>query len=119
MRVDFAEGLGILKARQTLRTEFLKRQEYDWLIMFDDDAIIKCDDAEAHVRFMKELDRHKDGFCFIKGHDARKYNPYCAAQLNLCAVSRFIYEKEPMVNVDPQKNQGYEDMLFATLLHHK
>ena len=109
--------LGILKARQTLREEFLKLN-YDYIIMFDDDAIIKCDNDHAHIDFMTEIDKHLNGFCFIHGSNS-KYHPYIGAQLNLCAISRYIYEKEPMVPIDPQKNEGYEDSIFACLLHHK
>lgn len=116
--IDFKDGLGILKARQTLRDEFLKTN-YDYIIMFDDDAIIKQDSPELATKFIQNIENHPKGFCFVKGNNAKKYNPYCGAQLNLCAISRFIYQQEPMINVDPQKSQGYEDMLFATLLHHK
>lgn len=111
------EPLGILKAREVLRDEFLAGG-YDYLIMFDDDAIIKCDNGHAHLDFMKELDKHPNGFCFIHGHN-NKYHPYIGAQLNLCAISRFIYQQEPMVPIDAQKNEGYEDTIFACLLHHK
>ncbi len=109
--------LGILKARQTLRDEFLAL-DYDYIIMFDDDAIIKCDNDHAHLDFIEEIDKHPQGFCFIHGKNS-KYHPYIGAQLNLCAISKFIYEKEPMVPIDPQKNEGYEDSIFACLLHHK
>lgn len=111
------EPLGILKARQTLRDEFLAAG-YDYIIMFDDDAIIKCDNDHAHKDFMNEVDKHPNGFCFIHGQN-NKYHPYVGAQLNLCAISRFIYEREPMVEIDAQKNEGYEDTIFACLLHHK
>lgn len=121
IRKDFEEGLGILKARQTLREEFLK-SNYDYLIMMDDDCIIKIDTDTAANEYIEELDKHPNGFCFIhavnKGEDY-KYDPYIGAQLNLCAISKFIYTKEPMVPINPQKNEGYEDAIFATLLHHK
>ena len=86
--------------------------------MFDDDAIIKCDDDHAHIDFMQAVDTHPNGFCFVHGKNS-KYHPYIGAQLNLCAISRFIYEREPMVDIDPQKNEGYEDTIYACLLHHK
>ena len=111
------EPLGILKARMTLHDEFLKLK-YDYIIMFDDDAIIRCDNDHAHLDFIAEIDKHKNGFCFIHGKNS-KYHPYIGAQLNLCAISKFIYEQEPMVNIDPQKNEGYEDSIFACLLHYK
>ena len=109
--------LGILKARQTLREEFLKLG-YDYIIMFDDDAIIKCDNSHAHLDFIEEINKHPQGFCFIHGHNS-EYHPYIAAQLNLCAISKFIYKNEPMVDVDPQKKEGFEDSIYACLLHHK
>lgn len=108
--------LGILGARKTLREEFLAL-DYNYIIMFDDDAIIETSD-NAHIKYMQLLDKFPNGFCFIHGHNSR-YHPYCAAQLNLCAISRFIYEKEPMVEIDPQKNEGFEDSIYACLLHHK
>ena len=120
VRKDFEEGLGILKARQTLREEFLK-SEYEYLIMMDDDCIIKTTE-EAAKQYIEELNKHPQGFCFINSKTKRgdyKYNPYIGAQLNLCAISKFIYEQEPMVPLDPQKDEAYEDLTFATLLHHK
>ena len=118
VRIDFKDGLGILKARQTLREEFLK-SNYEYLIMMDDDCIIKTTE-EASKAYMKELDKHSQGFCFIHADKARtKFHPYIGAQLNLCAISKFIYKKEPMVPIDPQQSEGYEDSIFATLLHHK
>lgn len=115
--IKYYEPLGILKARKLLREHFLKLN-YDYIIMFDDDITIKCDNSHAAKDFIKELERHPKGFCFPLGHNS-KYHPYCAAQLNLCAVSRFIYEQEPMVDVDPQNDEGYEDSIFSCLLHHK
>jgi len=109
--------LGILLARKTLREEFLKLN-YDYIIMFDDDAIIQCDNNHAHIDFINEIVKHPQGFCFIHGKNS-KYHPYIGAQLNLCAISKFIYEQEQMVDIDPQKDEGYEDSIFACLLHHK
>ena len=115
--------LGILKARQTLRKEFLQL-DYDYIIMFDDDAIIQYDTPEAPRDYMDQIDKHPGGFCFIRPSGKIKasnpdYHPYIGAQLNLCAISKEIYSKEPMVDIDPQKNEGYEDSIFACLLHNK
>lgn len=109
--------LGILGARKQLREEFLSL-DYDYIIMFDDDAIIKCDDDHAHLDYIAEVEKHPNGFCFIPGSDS-KYHPYIGAQLNLCAISRFIYENEPIVEIDPQKKEGFEDSVYSCLLHHK
>ena len=108
--------LGILKARKTLHDEFLAA-DYDYIIMLDDDAIIESKD-DAHVKYMEEIDKHPQGFCFMPGKNS-KYHPYVGAQLNLCAISRSIYEKEQMVDIDPQKEEGYEDSIYSCLLHHK
>jgi len=119
VRKDFIDGLGILKARQTLREEFLK-SKYEYLIMLDDDCIIELKDNSLASKYMSEIDKHPNGFCFIHSNNPKtKFHPYIGAQLNLCAISRFIYTSEPMVPIDPQKNEGYEDSIFATLLHHK
>lgn len=101
--------LGILKARKTLREEFLKR-DYDYLIMCDDDVLIEVDGPLIAQAYMDELNFHPNGFIFLQ---------YDAAQLNMCAISKFIYEQEPMVDVDPQKEEGYEDKIFSELLHYK
>lgn len=121
--VKFDQGLGILKARQVLRIEFLKHN-YDYIIMFDDDGIIQCDNDTAAQDYMTELDKHPNGFCFIhykdwQKHEATAVDTYKAAQLNLCAISRFIYEKENIPDVDPHIGQGYEDHVYSALLHHK
>lgn len=109
--------LGILQARKELRNLFLELN-YDYIIMFDDDITIDCKTKNAAQDYLNRIKSHPKGFCFIQGKNS-KYHPYLAAQLNLCAISRFIYEQEPMVDVDPQKNEGYEDSIFACLLHHK
>ena len=111
------DALGILKARKTLHDEFIKL-DYDYIIMFDDDAVIQCDNEHAHLDFMAEIDKYPNGFCFIHGENS-PYHPYVAAQLNLCAISKYIYEKEQMVDIDPQKNEGFEDSIYSCLLHHK
>lgn len=122
-KVDFEKGLGILKARKTLRKEFLKL-DYDYLIMLDDDAIIKCESQTAAKDFMDEVNKHKDGFCFIhhKNYETKEetaIDTYAAAQLNLCAISKYILSKEDIPSVDPQKGEAYEDRVYSVLLHHK
>ena len=96
-----------MKARNVLRDEFLKTR-FDYLIMFDDDAIIQCDDESAHIDYMKALDEHPDGFCLVKKENPTTYL-YADSQLNLCAVSRYIYEREPLPDVNPQKGEAFED----------
>lgn len=110
--------LGILGARKTLREEFLKLN-YDYIIMLDDDAKIVSKN-EAHIKYMQEVDKHKDGFCFMhKEVETEGFDPYVPAQLNLCAISKYIYSAQPFPDIDPQKNEGFEDSIYACLLHYK
>jgi hypothetical protein len=102
------DKLGILGARKMLRTKFLE-SKYDYLIMCDDDIVLKPEIENAPKKYLEELDKHPEGFSFVK----------YGWSLTFCAISRFIYKKEPMVDVDPEKNEGYEDMVFPLLLHYK
>ena len=82
--------------------------------MLDDDAIIRCTDTNAAQEYMKRIDEHPKGFCFIHSQSHVAYGaPYKAAQLNLCAISRYIYSREPLINVDPQKNEAFEDFIYS------
>lgn len=116
IRYDYPK-LGILKARQELRKRFLEN-DFDYLIMFDDDAIIEGNE-ELAKKYIAELNNHPEGFCFIKGDGSSPYTDYNDSQLNLCAISRYIYEKEPIPNIDPQQSQAFEDRIWSTLLHFK
>lgn len=109
--------LGILKARQTLRAEFLKL-DYNYIIMFDDDAII-VNNNNAYRDYLDLIEKNPKGFCFIARHEPLKYNPFADSQLNLCAISRYIYEAEDIPNVDAQKGEGFEDRVYSCLLYTK
>lgn len=111
------DKLGILKARQLLRDKFLDLN-YDYIIMFDDDAIIECAPGQNKA-YLDSLEQHPNGFCFIKGHGSSPYVKYADSELNLCAISKFIYKNEPIPNIDPQKDEGFEDRVWSTLLHFK
>lgn len=115
IRYDYP-ALGILGARNELRKRFLE-SGFDWLIMFDDDAIISTETAQDAQKYIRQLETHPDGFCFISGKGSSPYTDYNDSQLNLCAISRYIYEREPIPNVDPQKSEGFEDRIWSTLLH--
>ena len=108
-------GLGILRARNELREKFLKSGA-QWLVMMDDDCIIEEDEPGAGRSFLRMLKAKRgDGFCFRKDETGE----YCPSQLNLCAVSRGLYEKEPLLQVDPERNQGFEDLIWCNYLHCK
>jgi hypothetical protein len=117
IRFDYPK-LGILGARQTLRKHFLD-SEFDYIIMLDDDALFELDSDSVAKEYMEEIDKHPDSFCFIKGNGSSPYTEYNDSQLNLCAISRYIYEKEPIPNIDPQKSEAFEDRIWSTLLHFK
>lgn len=102
------DKLGILGARKMLREKFLET-DYDYLIMCDDDIVLKPEVENAPKKYLERLDKHPEGFSFVR----------YGWSLTFCAISRFIYSKEDMVDVDPEKNEGYEDMVFPLLLHYK
>ena len=108
--------LGILKARQTLRKHFLE-SKFNYIILFDDDAIIESNNND-HIEYIHRIMNHPKGFAFVKGSN-NEICPYAHSQLNLCAISRYIFEKEDFPNIDPQKSEGFEDRIFSTLLHYK
>lgn len=108
IRFDYPK-LGILGARHTLRKHFLE-SEFDYIIMLDDDALFELDNSNVAKEYMNEIDKHPNGFCFLQ---------YANSQLNLCAISKYIYEKEPIPNIDPQKSEAFEDKIWAVLLHNK
>lgn len=114
--------LGILNARKELRKKFLELN-YDYIIMFDDDAIISCENENDLKEYIQRINDNPQGFAFCKTHSPEKndspYNPYCDSQLNLCAVSRYIYGLEDIPDVNPQNSVAYEDRLFSMLLHIK
>ena len=100
--------LGILGARKTLGKHFLE-SSYDYIIMCDDDVILKTNENFTSDNFFKELDNHPNGFMFLQ----------YSWSLNLCAISKSIYAQTPMIDIDPEKNEGYEDVVWPNLLHYK
>ena len=105
-----------MKARQKLRELFLA-SGYDYIIMFDDDAIIEYD-ADAPAKYMKTLEDNPHGFAFVRGEGASPYTDYADSQLNLCAISRSVYQQVEMPDVDPQRSEAFEDRVFSTYLHY-
>ena len=115
---NYKDGLGILKARQTLREKFLE-MDYEQLIMFDDDAVIETTYENAQ-NFIKTCMDHPRGFMFLKGHRRDPLGIYDPAQLNGCCISRWLIEAEPIRDEwDPQKYGIFEDVVYAHLFHWK
>lgn len=102
------DKLGILKARKTLGQHFLD-SKYDYLIMCDDDIVLQVDKDFTKDYFFASLDAHRDGFMFLQ----------YSWSLNLCAISKYIYAQSPMIDIDPEKGEGYEDTTYPWLLHYK
>ena len=119
IKFDFDNGLGIVGARRVLRQKFFELN-YDYLIMLDDDAIINDCGKEIADKYLEEIDKHPNMFCFIHSQDHwHKCDDYATAPLNLCAISRFIYEKEDIPQLELEKCEALEDDIFAVLLHIK
>ena len=100
--------LGILGARKTLGRHFLESR-YNYLIMLDDDIILETSDGFTKEYFFDELNNHPNGFVFLK----------YGWSLTFCAISKYIYAQSPMVDIDPEKGEGYEDTVYPNLLHYK
>ncbi len=111
------ERLGILKARKQLR-QYLLATSYDYFILFDDDAIIV--DNGGKEELLRLIDANPIGWAFSThqkdGLPPAKYNPFSHSQLNLCCLSRYIFEKEDFPNVDPEKSEGFEDRIYSMTL---
>ena len=110
MQIFSYDKLGILLARKTLRQRFLE-SGYDYMIMADNDMVMEGDPKEL----IEGMEQHPNGFAYVEKEDGIAKD----AQLNLLAISKFIYAQQPMVNIDPQKDEGFEDNVFAHLLHYK
>lgn len=96
------DRLGILGARKELRKRFLE-SDYDYLIMLDDDAMVKSDNPQA---YMDEIDKHPNGVGGIRWNNG---------PLQLFAISKYVYSQVDMPDIDAEKGQGFEDDVFANL----
>lgn len=119
--VHHFDRLGITQARKKLR-EIILASDYDYVIMLDDDAVIQGTNEEIQ-EYLKLMEEHPQGFSFIENKpDARKdsrFTPFAPSQLNLCAISRYIYEREDIPSVSAEKDEAYEDRVYAALLYWK
>ena len=97
--------LSILGARRQLRTEFLK-SDYDNLIMLDDDCIIEGG-ASGGKKYIEQLESHPGMFYEFQN-----------TLLKLFAISREVFEKQDFIDVNPEKEEGFEDRVFVNALRH-
>lgn len=92
--------LGITKARMQLREEFLKLN-YDVLIMLDDDAEIVG--TKEHVdEYLRQIDDNPGKFGIFKG-----------TLLKLFAIPREILNEVEYEDVEAERGEGFEDMIFV------
>lgn len=97
--------LGIIGARNTLRGVFLA-STYDWLIMLDDDIILKGNDGTSYLRQIQA-----NPGCFIEFDKTR---------LQLFAISREILSKEQFnESLRPEDGGAFEDRLFVSKLRER
>lgn len=93
--------LGVLGARKKLREYFLN-STYEWLIMLDDD----CEMVGDRI----------DGDDYLSSLTI----PNAYARLNpvfkLFAIHRELYDKYPLVDIDYENDEGYEDHAYMMLL---
>lgn len=115
--------LGIIGARVELAKKFLNDSDADYIIMFDDDCVIKCTEPNANIKYIEAINNNPNGFAFLKGNSDDgangSPNPYKDSCLNLCAISRDIMVKTPMPIIDPEQSQAFEDRIWSMLLHKK
>lgn len=100
------DKLGIIKARKTLREHFLEL-DYDYLIMLDDDGMIKCEDGSYYSDM---IDNHPDGVCLFRERNC---------PLMLLAISKTKYQLIDMPNIDAEAGDGYEDDIFVEMCKNK
>ena len=91
--------LGILGARRNLREWFLE-SKYDYLIMLDDDCKVSGT-KDGAKRYIYAIDSHPDGWVEFKG-----------SQLKFFAISKYIFSKVDYREVNPEKEEGFEDTVF-------
>jgi len=119
IQIDYPDKLGILKARQVLRDEFLKL-DYEYLIWMDDDCQIECDTETAHLDYIAEIDKHPNGFCFIHSNNHwHHHDDMARGPMNLFAICRELIENEPLVEVYLEKFEAMEDDLYVEYIWHK
>ena len=97
--------LGIVGARNKLREHFLE-SEYNYLIMLDDDVVLKGTPKEG-VQYLNQLNLYKNGFW--------EFN---LTLLKLFAISKDLFALEKFdENINPENEDGFEDRIFVNRLN--
>ncbi|MBP5694623.1 MAG: hypothetical protein J6X03_04175 [Bacilli bacterium] len=88
--------------------------------MDDDCDRIKLDNEHAHIDYMEEIDKHPSGYCFICSENHwHHHDDMARGPLNLFALSKDLFEKEPFVDIDIEKFEGMEDDIYVEYIWHK
>lgn len=98
--------LGIVGARKKLREDFLS-SIYDYLIMLDDDCSI-TGNRNSGIQYIKQIEDNPN-----------KFYEFNKTLLKLFAISREIFELEDFEDINPEKEEGFEDRVFVNKLRKK
>lgn len=95
--IFYKDRLGICAAREELR-EFFIASEYDYMIMLDDDSLLKGSILSVK-KYLYLIRENPDGAILRRG----------STLIKLVAISKNIAKQIRFDIVNPEKNEGYED----------
>lgn len=100
----YDKPLGITGARKELRRIFLE-SDYEYLIMLDDDCELEGTSGE---KYLQQIDENPD--CFIE---------FNKTLLKLFAISKTLLKEVDYNDLNPEKEEGFEDRVFVNTLRKK
>lgn len=101
---DYPTKLGIVGARNELRNRFVN-SGHDWLIMMDDDCVLKHDGRGASEYLKAIRSRKEPGF--------GEANGTC---LKLFCIHRDVISKQGFPELTPENDGVFEDWVFVSSL---
>lgn len=102
----FEEKLGITGARKTLREIFLE-SPYEYLIMLDDDCVVKGDSLSAYS-YLQQIDEHPGKFYEFK-----------TSLLKFFCIHKSIFKEQGFDDINPEDGDGFEDRVFVGKLRER
>lgn len=99
--LDLQPKLGISGAREHLRKWFVT-SSFDYIILIDDDVILKGNSAEEYLR---QIEEHPD--CFME---------FTKSRHQLMAISKYCYSQVSYTDVEPERGEGFEDRIVYNKL---
>lgn len=100
------DALGITGAREYLRNVFIN-SSYDYLIMLDDDCELNGSKSSGE-QYLRQIEEHPNMFY--------EFN---RTLLKLFAISKEIFKLEDFEDINPEKEEGFEDRVFVNKLRKK